>query len=331
MMKVFSFLKSESRSRGRRVRATRCHRPWLALLLGFGCLGTRADAMAADAVYSGPQIGEKTTPFKVVEVLGENTGRERDPVMENKGAPTAWVFVHGIERSMVPLLRVIDQYGVERRSLLKTEIVFLAADRVDGERRVKAAASSLKLQGKVGLSLDGGEGPGNYGLNKECLMTVLAGKEDRVAANFALVQPGIADAPKILAALAAVAGDKAPPTVEQLTEKSMARSGAGRAPGAVMAGSQEKPKENFPGAVPTDAKLQGMLRNYIRPTQEAAAVDALLVEIKAYIKDSEDLKKQAIDGWTRVLHFGDRYGNEYSRKVGREFLEQLQRAPERKP
>ena len=47
--------------------------------------------------------------------------------------------------------------------------------------------------------------------------------------------------------------------------------------------------------------------------------------IRDRIKDNADLQKQAKDGWIRVLHFGDRYGTEYSRKVGREFLEQLKR------
>jgi hypothetical protein len=84
-----------------------------------------------------------------------------------------------------------------------------------------------------------------------------------------------------------------------------------------------KPKEDFPGAVPTDEKLQRLLRNFVRPTQDDAAIDTLLGEIKAYIKGNPDLQKQAVDGWTRVLHFGDRYGTEYSRKVGREFLEQV--------
>src|SRR5688500_3050321 len=84
-----------------------------------------------------------------------------------------------------------------------------------------------------------------------------------------------------------------------------------------------KPKENFPGAVPTDGKLQGLLRSFIRPTNDVATVDKVLAEVKTLIKDNADLQKQAIDGWTRVLHFGERYGTEYSRKVGREFLEQL--------
>jgi hypothetical protein len=299
------------------------------LAVTFLSLSVHLTLFAADAVFSGPQPGEKTSPFKVVELTGPNAGKEREPVAENAGQPTALVFVHGIERSLAPLLRTVDEYGAVRKDTLRTEIVFLSSDRLQGEQRVKAAAGSLKLQSRVGLSVDGAEGPGNYGLNKECLMTIVAAKDNKVTANFALVQPGIADAPKVLEALANVCGDTNPPTISQLNELQMARSG-GVGEGARRMKTEgdkpeAKPKESFPGAVPTDATLQGLLRRFIRPTNDDATVDKVLAEVKALIKDNADLQKQAMEGWTRVLHFGDRYGTEYSRKVGREFLEQLKR------
>jgi hypothetical protein len=281
-------------------------------------------ARAADPVFSGPQVGEKTTPFKVREITGPNQGKERDPINENAGAPTAFVFISAIERSIVPLLRVVDQYGAERTNLLKTELVFLFGDRVAGEERCKAVASSVKLRSRVGLSLDGAEGPGNYGLNKECMMTILAARENKVTANFALVQPGIADAPKVIAALAKVCGDTNPPTVEQLSERQMARSGGaqrmardGAAPIAMP------PREDYPGAVPEDPKLNALLRQLIRPTNDDATVDKLSKDIEAHIQGNADLTRQASNGWVRVLHFGDRYGTPYSRKVGQTFLDKL--------
>lgn len=334
---------------------------------------------AADKVFSGPQPNEPTTPFKVAVVTGVGDGSERDPIAENKGAPTALVFIHTVERSLVPLLRVIDQYGAQRKNSLKTEVIFLAADRVAGEQRVKAAASSLRLQSPVGLSLDGAEGPGNYGLNKECMMTIVMAKDNKVTSNFALVQPGIADAPKVIEALAKLSGDANPPTVESLSQRpgerpGMARGNERMAPGnaemprrqgepldlskldlnseaglrdavkmlvrevnvlrqdvAELRGGKgpaatvEKAKETFPGEVPTDDKLVGLLRQFIRPTNDDATVDRVLGEVESYIKDNRDLTKQALDGWTRIMHFGDRYGTPYARKKGAEFLKQLQK------
>jgi len=200
-----------------------------------------------------------------------------------------------------------------------------------------------------------------------------------VTANFALVQPGIADAPKVIEALARTCDDPNPPNADQIMAQFSERGRRGR-PGqmqregmepvrsrsqstdwsrfdldseagvrdavrALMAEiqslrtqlaelrepktsesgdpNQEKPREPFPGAVPTDARLQSLLRQFIRPTNDDARVDALLAETTAYIKGNADLTQQAIDGWTRVLHFGDRYGTEYSRKVGQELLDKL--------
>jgi hypothetical protein len=285
-------------------------------------------ARAADPVFSGPQVAEKTTPFKVMEITGPNQGKERDPITENAGAPTALVFISAIERSIVPLLRVVDQYGAERTNLLKTEIVFLFGDRVAGQERSKAVASSVKLRSRVGLSLDGAEGPGNYGLNKECMMTILTAKGNKVSANFALVQPGIADAPKVIAALAKVCGDTNPPTVEQLSERQMARSGGQRMgrDGAATARDAGRPKEDFPGAVPEDPKLNTLIRQLIRPTNDDATVDKLSKDFEAHIQGNADLTRQASNGWVRVLHFGERYGTPYSRKVGQKFLEGLKPA-----
>jgi hypothetical protein len=321
--------------------------------------------VAADPIFSGPQSGEKTTGFKVIDIGGTADGAERDPIHDNAGAPTVFVFVHTVERSLLPLMRVVEQYGVERRERINTEIVFLAADRREGEQRVRAVNGSLKLRARVGLSPDGAEGPGNFGLNKECLMTIVMAKDNIVTANFALVQPGIADAPKVIAALAKTCGDTEPPTVEALTAK---LPGNARGRGEMMekakrpqldlakldVGSEEglrnsvaalkaevetlrrelaaargepgaKPKEDFPGAVPTDAKLNGLLRQFIRPSNDDATADRVLTEVKAHIAGNADLKKQALDGWTRVLHFGDTYGTPYSRKIGQEFLDGLKK------
>jgi hypothetical protein len=298
------------------------------------------DVAAADAVYSGPQPGERTTAFKVLELTGPADGKERDPVAEDAGQPTALVFVHAMERSLVPLLRTVDQYGALRKDKLKTEVVFLAKDRIEGEQRARAAARSLQLQSRTGLSLDGAEGPGNYGLNKECLMTILTTKDNKVLANFALVQPGIADAPKVIEALARACGDTAPPTIDQLSARQPGRDGAMRRDGAKMervakpadgTPAPAKPKEEFPGAVPTDAKLNSLLREAIRPTNDDATVNKLLAEIATHVQGNKDLTQQAIDGWKRVLHFGDHYGTAHLRKTAREQMERLQQAPSAKP
>jgi hypothetical protein len=342
--------------------STMCRR-LSSLVLAALCVGAfllPGALVAADPIFSGPQPAEKTLGFKVID-LGGAEGVERDPIRDDAAAATVLVFVHTVERSLVPLLRVIDQYGVERQDRIKTEVIFLAADRREGEQKARAVNGSLKLRARVGLSPDGAEGPGNFGLNKDCLMTIVMAKDNVVTANFALVQPGIADAPRVIAALAKTCGDAEPPTVEALTAK--LPGGRERAPmanrpkrvpldiakldlsneealrKAVAALTAEvealrrelgtprgeaETKPNIPGAVPTDDKLVGLLRQFIRPTNDEARVNEVLAEVKTLIAGSADLKKQALDGWTRVLHF-ENYGTPYARKVGQAFLEELKK------
>ena len=297
-------------------------KPFLVLLTSLLAL------RAADPVFSGPQLGETTTPFKSATIVGADAGKERDPVTENAGAPTALVFVHGLERSMLPLMRAVDDYGAKHADKLKTEFVFLAEDRVGGMERFGRALNSVKLKGRATLSIDGLEGPGNYGLNKQCLLTILAAKDNRVHANFALIQPGIADGGPVLAALGKLIGDPKPPTTEELKtafEQRYRMARGGRNMRQAGGGKPMAKKDPFPGAVPTDGKLVGLLRSFIQKSNSAEQVDAVLADVRKHIGNDADLKQQAVAGWTRILHFGDRYGTDYAREQGRAFLEEMQK------
>jgi len=300
----------------------------------FWCLMIRV-LYGADPVFSGLQKGERLSGFRVVSIVAGDTSavkRERDPVAEAKNQPMTVVFVHTIERSLVPLLRAIDEYGHGLKPALTTEVVFLATDRIAGEERVRAAMNSLRLKSAVGLSLDGGEGPGNYGLNKECMMTLMTAKDGRVLGNFALVQPGIADASAVLQAMGRASGLTNAASVEAFLTQWNARGRAeprmgpagGRTGGgngsAESTNATAKGKDPFPGEVPTDPKLNTLLRQFIRPTNDVATVDRLRAEVVRHLGTNAELRRQAVGGWTRVLHFGDRYGTEYSRKVGRELM-----------
>jgi hypothetical protein len=197
------------------------------LLLAAG-VALAVPGMAQERVFSGPQAGERTTPFRVLDLTGPHKDHEVDYLAEFKGAPTVVVFVHAVERSIVPLLTVVDQYGAEKKEMLRTLVVFLSDDRAASQQRLPLVGKSLQLQAPVTLSLDGAEGPGNYGLNRKCMMTVIVAKENRVAANFALTQPGIADAPAVLAAIAKVIGDPKPPAAEDLLSRRRAGAARGR-------------------------------------------------------------------------------------------------------
>lgn len=188
-----------------------------------------AAARGQEALFSGPQRGEKLTGFRCLEVIGARRGTEVDYVTEAKGAPVVLVFLHGVERSMVPLINAIEGYVAENRPAVQGAFVLLSGDRAEGERRLQAVGGSLRPRIPMGLSLDGAEGPGNYGLNSKCLMTVVIGKDAKAAASFALVQPGIADAPKVLTAIAGTLGK--PAVAAEEVQAVVERAAAARAAG----------------------------------------------------------------------------------------------------
>jgi hypothetical protein len=178
-----------------------------------------AQDAAKDAAkeFSGPQVGEKVTPFKIRGVLGDDAGKELNLVETAAGKPLLLLFVHEVNRPSVGLARLIGDYAASRKADgLTTGVILLSADATMSEEWVKRASGALPKGVAIGVSTDGAEGPGAYGLNRKVQVTALVAKDNKVTANFALVQPSVqADGPKIAEAIVAAVGGKAP-TLEEM-------------------------------------------------------------------------------------------------------------------
>ena len=183
--------------------------------LCFASCGAAAEE-PAEQVFSGPQAGEKVTPFKVRGLAGEVAGKELDLVAQAKGKPLFLIFVHERTRPSLGVTRLLMSYAATRgKDGLTSGVVFLSDDATDTETWVKRATAALPAGVPLCISTDGAEGPGAYGLNRKVALTVLVAKDDKVTANFALIQPSIqADAPKILKSLVAVVGGDVPTLAE---------------------------------------------------------------------------------------------------------------------
>ncbi|MEM8667004.1 MAG: hypothetical protein AAGG48_05780 [Planctomycetota bacterium] len=169
-----------------------------------------------DPVFSGPQVGEKLVPFKVIAVGGPQTGAEVDPIARGEGKPMLLVFVHKLTRPGIALAKGLTGYATSLEGAA-TGIVWLDDDKAKAEAYLTRARNSLNFVAPIGVSVDGGEGPGAYGLNRNVELTILVAKENKVTANFALVQPSVTEASKIAAELAKLL-DKPAPTAEQLAK-----------------------------------------------------------------------------------------------------------------
>ena len=190
----------------------------LALALLIAVASTPLVAEDKPAEFSGPQVGEKLTPFTTKAILGDEAGKEIDLVKSAAGKPVLIVFVHEKNRPTVGLARLLGLFAATKKEAgLTSGVVYLAADTTEMESWMNLAKGTLQTGVPVGISTDGQEGPGAYGLNRKVQMTILVGKEDKVTANFALVQPSVqADAPKIAQAIVDALGGGKGPTIEEL-------------------------------------------------------------------------------------------------------------------
>jgi hypothetical protein len=177
-----------------------------------------ASLAADDLVFSGPQPGEKLPALPLTGVYDDAAGRPLDLVGDAAEKPLLLIFVHQVTRPSVGLARALSRYAAGRAGDgLHCGIVWLTADASEAADYLKRARPSLDFKSPVGISPDGIEGPGAYGLNRNVGLTVLVADKGAVTANFALIQPSLTDAPAILAKVVELIGGE-PPTIEQLQE-----------------------------------------------------------------------------------------------------------------
>ena len=190
-------------------------------------------------IFSGPQPGEKLPSLDVTGISGEIDGKTFDIIAKADGKPfvlflqdTNAVGIKGLV-GVSKLLLKIDTFqkeyskanGAEESNQgLQIGVVFLADDL---DTLPEWAHNMLKkeIPNEVlkGISPDGREGPGSYGLNRNVAQTILIAKDGKVLHNFALTQPMLYTDPYLLGAIAQVIGVE-PTTLEKwLNEESAKR------------------------------------------------------------------------------------------------------------
>jgi hypothetical protein len=228
---------------------------------------------ASEQIFSGPQAGEKLPPLSVRGAFDQGAGKELDFVTAAGGKPIVLIFVHELNRPTVGMARALGNYARTRApDGLATGIVWLDDDATEAENTLKRIRHALPQDVPVGISLDGKEGPGSYGLNRNVALTILVGNEGTVTDNFALVQPSLqVDLPKIVAAIVRQVGGKVPPLSELVERPEMMR---GARPGA------------------PESRLRDLIRPVIRRDATEEAVDRAAAAVESYLKDNQDARAE---------------------------------------
>jgi hypothetical protein len=245
-------------------------------------------AGADDPVFSGPQPGEPLATLKVVSVYGEKAGQEIDLLEAAGNKPTLLVFVHKLTRPGIALTRSLTGYAKSQaKHDVVSGIVWLDDDKAKAEEYLTRAAKSLNFVVPVGISVDGGEGPGAYGLNRNVELTVLIAKEGKVTANYALVQPSVSEAAKIAAELAKLI-DQPPPTAQEIQK--IAYGDRPMAQNRNMKRDDADPRSRGDAARPGN-ELRTMMRSLIDANTPVALRDAVAA-IDKWVSGKKDRQTQ---------------------------------------
>ena len=241
----------------------------------------------SDPVFSGPQVGEALPDFKITSLVGDVEGKVLNPVADAKGQPIVLVFIHELTRPGFGLMRAVTKFSAERKDKgMNVAVVFLTDDATATAKWSKNVQRLFSENVQYGMFMDGKEGPGSYGLNRNVIVTVLVGKEEKVTGNFALVQPQLqVDGPAILESIAAVSGGGKVPSMDELEAKYAGRSRMTR-------GKQNAGPENGRGNTQRDPKLATLLRGVINKQATNKEVRRAASQVEEYVAKNEKAKTE---------------------------------------
>ena len=162
-------------------------------------------------LFSGPQPGEKLPSFKATGIRGETEGKELDAIAAAAGKPQLLIFQDDNRvgfRGIYGISGALSKIVEKSEKGLSVQVVFLGDDATELSSILKRIASRLPEVITLGVSREGREGPGSYGLNRNVSMTVLVAKEGKVLHNFAFQQPLLTVDPHVLGGIAEAIGEK---------------------------------------------------------------------------------------------------------------------------
>jgi hypothetical protein len=193
---------------------------------------------------------------------------------------------------------------------LAAGVVFLTDDATETENWTKLTQGQIPPGPLYAISPDGQEGPGAYGLNRTVSLTVLVAKDNRVTANFAIVQPSVqADGPKVLQAIVDLLGGGDVPDIAQFdnTGRMMARPMPGR-------GDDPKLRE----------LLSSVINKQATPEQVAKAAE----QVEEYVKTNAAARAQLGLSTKTIVDSGKLadYGTQPAQKLIKTWAETYGRA-----
>ncbi|MCY3742355.1 MAG: biopolymer transporter ExbD [Candidatus Poribacteria bacterium] len=169
------------------------------------------------AIFSGPQPGEKLPPLKAKGINGETQGKTYDVIAKADGQLLV-LFLQDESglglRGLLGISRLLARIAEKSEQTMHISAVFLGDTPDTVESQVSRLVPHIPSEVLLGISQDGREGPGSYGLNRNVAQTVIIAKDGKVLHNFAFTQPMLRPDPYVLGAVGEAIGIK-PATLEK--------------------------------------------------------------------------------------------------------------------
>lgn len=168
-------------------------------------------------IFSGPQPKEKLPSLKAITINGNAKGKTIDFIAKADKKPLVLIFQDekplGL-RGLVGFTRLIAQINSKSKQQISVHVLFLGDSPDTLTQQASRIVPHIPDNILLGVSPDGREGPGNYGLNRNVAQTILTVKDGKVLHNFALAQPMLSPDPYVLGGVAELIGQK-PATVQE--------------------------------------------------------------------------------------------------------------------
>jgi len=296
------------------------------------CVLVNSRIEADDDLFSGPQVGEKISPFTISVPTKENSEKKLDLVKEADGKPVVMIFfdVTNPSRIAFGLARTVFNFAQTKKEKGLTPSLVLLTDDVTTATKRASTWKQYFPKTTMGVYTDGREGPGAYGLNRNVPLTILVAKDNVVTANFAIVQPSAAvDGPKIMKAIVeATGGGKVPsvsefaPGYERSRQGGNARMENKRDDAARPARDRTTPQRQ---QTQQDPNLRGYLVPIIQKTASKEAVDKAVKELEKYLADKPQTKVEVGNIARRIIdadklsNYGTTHAQTYLKKWAAEY------------
>jgi hypothetical protein len=141
-------------------------------------------ALAADAVKSGPQVGDTLPgPFHPLNINGKNANEKNCLYCQFGDAPVVMVFAREVTPEVKALAKKLDACTEKHKDVEMGSCIIFCSDAKGLEKQLQTVCKDNKLDNCI-IALDNPAGPDKYNFNKDAAVTVLVYKERVVKVNF---------------------------------------------------------------------------------------------------------------------------------------------------